>query len=176
MLEAVFVLFIIQELGVAVALVGIAFSIGGLGFLAGAMMPGWLTPRIGVGPSMVLGIVTLALSDLIVPLMAGAPILVAGLLVGAQFFFGIGLTLFNVGQASLRQALVPPDYLGRVGATIGTVADVMTPAGAILGGIMGAAIGTRETILLAALGELLAALWLWTTPLRHVRDLTDLQD
>jgi MFS family permease len=172
MLEAVFVLFVIQELGVAVALLGIAFSIGGLGFLAGAMMPKWLTPRIGVGPSMVLGIVTLALSDLIVPLLAGAPLVIAGLLVGAQFFFGIGLTLFNVGQASLRQALVPPGYLGRVGATIGAVADVMTPAGAILGGLLGAAIGTRETILLAALGELLAALWLWTSPVRGIHDLT----
>jgi MFS family permease len=171
MLEAVFVLYIIRELGIAVALVGIIFSIGGIGFLVGALVPAWLANRIGVGASMALGIATVALSDLIVPLAAGAPVVVAGVLVGAQFFFGLGFTLFNVNQASLRQVLVPHEFLGRVGATVRVLAEGMTPLGAILGGFMGSAIGLRETLILAALGELLAAGWLWASPVRRVRDL-----
>ncbi len=171
MLEAVFVLYIIQELGIAVALIGIVFSIGGIGFLVGAAMPAWLASRIGVGPSMVLGIATLALSDLIVPLAAGAPVVIAGLLVGGQFFFGIGLTVFNVNQTSLRQVLVPPEFLGRVGATVRVLADGMTPIGAILCGLLGSTFGLRETLLLAALGELAAAMWLWASPIRRVREL-----
>jgi MFS family permease len=171
MLEAVFVLYVIQELGVAVALVGLAFSIGGIGFLAGAVMPSWLAPRIGVGPSMVLGITTVALSDLIVPLAAGAPLVAAGLIVGSQFFFGIGLTVFNVNQSSLRQVIVPHALLGRVGATVGVLAGAMTPLGAILGGVLGSAFGLQETLLLAALGELTAAAWLWISPVRRVREL-----
>lgn len=171
MLEAVFVLYIIRELGVAVALIGIIFSIGGIGFLVGAVMPAWLANRIGIGASMVLGIATLAVSDLIVPLAVGAPVVIAGLLVGAQFFFGIGLTVFNVNQASLRQVLVPPEYLGRVGATVRVLAEGMTPIGAILGGVMGSTIGLRETLMIAALGELLAAVWLWVSPVRRVREL-----
>jgi MFS family permease len=171
MLEAVFVLYIIRELGVAVALLGIIFSIGGIGFLVGAVLPARLADRIGVGSSMVLGIATVAFSDLIVPLAAGTPVVVAGMLVGAQFFFGLGLTLFNVNQASLRQVLVPHEFLGRVGATVRVLAEGMTPLGAILGGFMGSAIGLRETLILAALGELLAAAWLWASPVRRVRDL-----
>lgn len=171
MLEAVFVLYIIRELGVAVALIGVIFSIGGVGFLVGAVLPARLANRIGVGASMALGIATVALSDLIVPLAVGAPIVIAGLLVGAQFFFGIGLTVFNVNQASLRQVLVPREFLGRVGATVRVLAEGMTPIGAILGGLMGSAIGLRETLVIAALGELLAAGWLWASPLRRVRDL-----
>jgi len=173
MLEAVFMLYIIQELGIAVAVIGIIFSIGGIGFLVGATLPGWLAARIGVGPSMVLGIATLALSDLVVPLAAGAPVVIAGLLVGGQFFFGIGLTLFNVNQTSLRQALVPPEFLGRVGATVRVLAEGMTPVGAILGGLLGSTFGLKETLLLAALGELAAAIWLWASPVRRVRDLPD---
>lgn len=171
MLEAVFVLYIIRELGVAVALIGFIFSIGGVGFLAGALLPARLAGRIGVGASMVLGIATLALSDLLVPLAAGGPVVIAGMLVGAQFFFGIGLTVFNVNGASLRQALVPQAYLGRVGATVRVLAETMTPLGAIAGGLMGSTLGLRETLILAAIGELLAALWLWRSPVRGVRDL-----
>lgn len=171
MLEAVFVLYIIRELGIAVALIGIIFSIGGVGFLAGAFLPARLAGRIGVGGSMVLGIATVAASDLIVPLAAGAPVVIAGLLVGAQFLFGIGLTVFNVNGASLRQALVPVEFLGRVGATVRVLAETMTPLGAIAGGIMGSALGLRETLIIAAFGELLAALWLWASPVRRVREL-----
>ncbi|MDQ3656126.1 MAG: MFS transporter, partial [Chloroflexota bacterium] len=173
MLEAVFVIYIIQELGIAVALIGLVFSIGGIGFLVGAAIPGRLASRIGVGPSMALGIATLALSDLVVPLAAGAPVVIVGLLVGGQFFFGIGLTVFNVNQTSLRQALVPPEFLGRVGATVRVLADGMTPIGAILGGLLGSTFGLRETLLLAAFGELAAALWLWASPVRRVHDLPD---
>jgi MFS family permease len=171
MLEAVFVLYIIHELGLAVALLGIAFSIGGIGFLVGAILPGRLSSRIGIGPSMVLGIATVALSDLLVPLASGLPAVIAGVLVGAQFFFGIGLTVFNVNQASLRQVLVPPEMLGRVGATVTVLAEAMTPIGAILGGLLGATLGLRETLILAALGELMAAAWLWYSPLRRVHAL-----
>jgi len=173
MLEAVFVLYVIRELGIAVGLIGVLFSIGGIGFLAGAVMPARLADRIGVGASMVLGLATLALSDLIVPLAVGAPVVVMGALVGSQFFFGIGLTIFNVNGASLRQAIVPLEFLGRVGATVRVLAEGMTPLGAIAGGFLGSTIGLRETILLAACGELLAAAWLWFSPVRHVRELPD---
>jgi hypothetical protein len=37
-------------------------------------------------------------------------------------------------------------------------ADGMTPIGAILGGLMGSTVGLRETFIVAALGELLAAI------------------
>lgn len=171
MLEAAFVLYIIRELGIAVGLIGIIFSIGGIGFLAGAVMPARLARRIGVGASMVLGIATVALSDLLVPLAAGAPVVVMGVLVGAQFFFGIGLTIFNVNGASLRQAIVPREFLGRVGATVRVLAEGMTPMGAIAGGALGSAIGLRETLILAACGELLAAAWLWFSPVRQMREL-----
>lgn len=97
--------------------------------------------------------------------------MIVGLLAIGQFFFGLGITVFYVNQASLRQALVPSEYLGRVGATIRVLADGLTPLGAVLGGIMGTAFGLRETLILAALGELMAAIWLWYSPVRRVREL-----
>lgn len=171
MLETVFLLYIVEELGLGGFLIGVIFSIGSVGFLVGALLPVRLARRLGVGPSMVMGIVVLALSDLVVPFAAGTSIMVVGLLVIAQFLFGLGITVFNVNQASLRQALVPGEYLGRVGATIRVLVDGLTPLGAVLGGLMGTAFGLRETLILAALGELLAAVWLWYSPIRRVNEL-----
>lgn len=171
MLETVFVLYIVRELGIEAALIGVIFSIGSIGFLVGALLPVRLADRLGVGPSMVMGVVVLALSDLVVPFAAGETFVVVGLLVIAQFLFGLGITVFNVHQASLRQALVPGEYLGRVGATIRVLGDGLTPLGAVLGGVMGTAFGLRETLIVAAVGELLAAVWLWYSPIRTVREL-----
>lgn len=171
MLETVFVLYIVRELEIGIALIGVVFSIGSIGFLVGALLPGRLAAHLGVGPSMVMGIAVLALSDLIVPFAGGTSFVVVSLLAISQFFFGLGITVFNINQASLRQALVPADYLGRVGATIRVMVDGLTPLGAVLGGIMGTAFGLRETLILAALGELLAAIWLWHSPIWKVREL-----
>ncbi len=171
MLETVFVFYIVRELEIGIALIGVVFSIGSIGFLVGALLPVHLAAHIGIGPSMVIGIAVLALSDLIVPFAGGASFVIVGLLAIGQFFFGLGITVFNVNQASLRQALVPSEYLGRVGATIRVLADGLTPLGAVLGGIMGTAFGLRETLILAALGELMAAIWLWYSPVRRVREL-----
>ena len=46
--------------------------------------------------------------------------------------------------------------------------------GALLGELLGEVIGLRETLTLAACGELLAALWLWRSPLRSLHRLPTL--
>jgi hypothetical protein len=43
------------------------------------------------------------------------------------------------------------------------------PLGGLLGGGLGEVIGLRPTLLLAALGEMLAVLWLLLSPMRSLR-------
>lgn len=172
-LEAVFVLYIVRSLGVSAALLGFAFSIGSVGFLLGALLPQRLERRIGIGRTIACGTVVVALSDLLIPLVRGNLVTVTAVLIVAQFCFGLGLTVFNVGQASLRQALVPDAFLGRVGATARMLNATVVPLGALAGGALGQAVGLRETLLLAACGELLAAVWLWWSPVRRIASLSD---
>lgn len=173
MLEAVFVLFIVRTLNVSPTQLGIAFSIGSLGFMLGALLPQRLAGRIGVGRTLASGIAIAALSDLLIPLVHGQISLVIGTLITAQFCFGLGLTVFNVSQASLRQALVPAAFLGRVGATARVLNAALVPLGAVLGGMAGQVFGLRETLILAACGELLAAMWIWASPLWQIVALPD---
>lgn len=174
MLEAVFVLYIARELGVGPALLGAIFAAGSVGFVVGALLPERLSKRIGVGAATVGAVILVGLSDLLVPLARGSLLVVVPLLFAAQFFFGLGLTVFNVNQASLRQALVPDRLRGRANGTVLFLASGLAPLGALLGGLLGEAIGLRATLTVAAVGELLAALWLWRSPLRTLRDLASL--
>jgi MFS family permease len=171
MLEAVFLLYLVRALGLGPGLIGAIFAVGSAGFALGALLPARAAGRFGVGATTIGALALLALSDLLVPLAAGSKVVVVPLLVGAQFLFGVGLTVFNVNQVSLRQAVVPDGLQGRAAATVRVLGTGLIPLGALLGGLLGEAIGLRPTLILAALGEGLAAVWLWRSPVRSLRDL-----
>jgi MFS family permease len=172
-LEAVFVLYVARQLGVGPALLGAIFAVGSVGFLIGAFLPVRVARRVGLGPATAGGVALAGASDLLVPLAGagGSLLAMVGLLTAAQFFFGIGVTVFNVNQSSLRQAIVPGHLIGRATATGRVLTTALVPLGALLGGLLGELVGLRSTLVMAAVGELLAALWLWHSPLRLLRDL-----
>jgi hypothetical protein len=107
-----------------------------------------------------------ALSDLLVPLARGPFPVVVTTLITAQFFFGLGLTIFGVGQVSLRQAITPDPLQGRMNATMNFIGASPVPLGELLGGILGEAIGLRTILFVAALGEALSVGRLLFSPLR----------
>ena len=170
LMEAVFVLYLTRQLGLAPGLVGLIFASGNLGFLAGALLGERAARRIGVGPAIAGGLLLTGLGDLLGPLAGGPPPAVVALLLAAQFLFGCGLTIFNINQVSLRQALTPDRLQGRVSATFSLVLWSGAPVGALVGGALGELIGLRGALLLAAAGEVGAALWLWRSPLRTLRE------
>jgi MFS family permease len=94
---------------------------------------------------------------------------VVTLLIIAQILFGLGLTLYNVGQTSIRQAITPNHLLGRVNATLGFAVAALLPLGALAGSLLGEALGLHITLLLAAGGELAAVGWLFFSPVRTLR-------
>jgi len=176
MLEAVFVLYITRPLGLGPGAIGVIFGIGSVGFLVGALLPERASRRFGLGAVTAGAVALVGLSDLLVPIVSGSRIVVVLMLIVAQFSFGLGLTIFNVNQASLRQAVVPLHLQGRASATSRFLASALAPLGALLGGVLGETIGSRETLILAALGELLAAAWIWRSPLRTMRYLPPAPD
>jgi MFS family permease len=168
-LETVAFLYFTRHLGLTAGQIGLIFGAGSIGFLLGAFLPGHLTRLVGFGPSLILGLVILAVSDLIVPLVSGAAWVIVGVLMGAQFFFGLGLTFYNIGQLSLRQALTPDPLQGRMNAAFDLAVAGIVPLGALIGGALGEMIGVRAVLFGSALGELLAVGWLLWPPIPHYR-------
>jgi predicted MFS family arabinose efflux permease len=170
-LEVVFILYVVRVLHVGPALLGLIFGVGGVGFLIGALVPRLIAGRIGFGVSTAIATAVIALSDLLVPFAETRPAAVVPLLILAQLLFGVGMTVFNVNQASLRQLTIPTHIQGRASATARFIADASVPLGAAMGGLLGETIGLRSTLVVAAAAELLVACWFLASPLRDLRSL-----
>lgn len=94
-LEALYLLYMSDNLELSSSLIGIIFGTGSVGFVVGALLPNRLTKRFGLGPTLIAGMIILAASDFVLPLAAGPKPVIVLLLIASQIFFGLGLTLFN---------------------------------------------------------------------------------
>jgi MFS family permease len=162
--EALFLLFIARELGLAPLTIGLIFACGSIGFIVGALAPERLAAKVGLGWSLVVSLALIGISDLLVPLAAGPRFAIVALLAAAQFLFGVGLTAFSANEVTLRQTASSQRLIGRVNAVFYVFTHGAAPLGALAGGLMGSALGFRAALACAAAGELLALL-----PLLHAR-------
>jgi MFS family permease len=170
MFEAIFVLYLVSEIGVDPALLGLIIAAGGPGALLGAMAAVPVARRIGVGPTIVWAQVLTGIACLATPL-AGGPIWLAALILGlGEFLLGVARTLFNITQLSLRQAITPDRLQGRVNATMRFMMWGVTPIGGLTGGLLGAAIGLRPALLIGAIGVLVAFAWVAFTAVGRLRE------
>ena len=162
-LAAVMTLYAREDLGITTdARLGVFFA----GFSAigaiGVMTAPRLVRRIGLGHSVVVGGLTF-----------GAGAVATGLVDGwwAVATLGValsGVSLNQVGFATLRQRLTPPDHLGRVVAASRTIAFSGIPIGATIGGLVGDHIGLRPLfvgggIAICAVAALMILGPLWRT-------------
>ena len=170
---SILLVYVVRELGMEAASVGIAFSIGSLGALLGALSANAIARRLGVGPTIVVfsAISGPALMPLaLVPAGTSIAALVA-LLAVAGFVLGLATVVYNVNQVSLRQAITPERMQGRMNATMRWIVWGTIPIGGLLGGLLGTAIGLRTTILLAAIGESLVFLPVLLSEVRSIREM-----
>jgi hypothetical protein len=80
------------------------------------------------------------------------------------FLIGAGPLLWTISTTTLRQAVTPGELLGRVSAVIMTATYGARPVGAAIGALVGTAYGAETCILVAALGFLVQALVIVSSP------------
>ena len=163
------ILYVVDELGLNPATIGIIFSIANLGVLAGALTAERLGRWIGVGPTIVgsafLSPFTLVMVA-IAPQDAPVPFLIAG------FFLGTAMVvIYNVNQVSFRQAITPDRMQGRMNATMRFIVWGTIPVGTLTGGILGGIIGLQATIWVGAIGSFLGFLPVLLSPVRSLRSI-----
>lgn len=156
MIMAVLLVYLVRELHLPAGLIGTLFSAGSVGFVLGAAAGPRLARAAGLGRTLAGAALLVSVSPLAFAL---APRSYAALGVVAWLFvYGVAALTWSVNSLSLRQAVTPAALRGRVGATMQTASWGMIPIASLLGGILGGAIGLRPTILVGALGTLLAFL------------------
>jgi MFS family permease len=167
--SALYLLFLYRQLHLTPLMIGMTVAAGGIGGFVGAVIAPAVTRRLGVGWAIVATAVSGGAMQFFVPLAHGAPLLAMGFLVIAQLF-GDGLqTIAGIATVSFRQAVLPAHELGRAGGAFATGTALMGVVGALGGGLLGASLGPRETLYMAAAGITLATVFVLVSPLRKVR-------
>jgi MFS family permease len=164
---ATWFLFVLEELKLTPAILGIVAGVGGLSSFLGAVVAARATRRWGIGPVAIVAMLLAAIGNAFMPLApAGLPIIAIGCLVMQQLVADSAVTVYDITEASVRQTLVRDRALGRVSSIFHVAATLSQLAATLAAGLLAEAIGLRATAWLAPLGGLLAAAILWASPVR----------
>jgi MFS family permease len=172
--QALVVLFATRTLGLPVGIIGLALGIGALGGLAGAALAPRLSRRFGVGRMLLLGAILFPAPTAALALARGPIEVAATVLAAAEAIAGCGVMLMDINLNSVQAAVMADEMRSRVAGVFGTVNYGARPLGAMVGGLLGSSIGLRPTLLIAAMGGMLGALWLLPSPLPRVRTMESL--
>ncbi|MEV0963202.1 MULTISPECIES: MFS transporter [unclassified Streptomyces] len=162
-------LLLVKELGLSGTTVGVLMAVSGLGGILGAAAAGRLARRLGQVRAMWLAYLLTVPTTLLIPLSHGG----WGIALFAVPWFTVsfGIVVYNVGQVSIRQALCPPDMLGRMNASVRFIVWGILSLGSLTGGALGEWIGVRGGLFVAGAGMTAGVLWLLLSRLVRMRHL-----
>ncbi len=164
-----YVLYIVREVHAAPLVIGFLVATGGVSALIGTIIARRVIQRIGPGMA-IGGMLSLyGLTGVLIPLAHDPLGLAVALLFTGQLFGDASVAIYLIAEVSLRQAIIPNAFLGRVNASMQFLTQGLGPGAAILAGIAGSLIGLRLTIFIGVLGVIFAGMWLLVSPVRRVR-------
>ncbi len=166
MVTTIYVLFVIDELGIDAFGLGVTYAVGGVGAVLGATASGRLGARFDIGPTIIACRWLTPVGYLLIPLApSGGSALV--LLCVAQFLFGLSIGVDSPIEMGYRQAVTPDGLLGRMNATMRSMNRGAIVIGAPLGGILADVLGYRPALWIAVAGLFAQAVAITASPFRH---------
>ncbi len=169
---AVYILYVVRDLGLSPETIGIVFAIANVGTLSGAVLANRIAKWFGLGAAIIGALFIGSFFPLLVaiapPGNAAIPFLIVGGVLG-----GIGQMVYNINQVSYRQAICPPRMQGRMNATVRFLVWGTMPIGSIIGGVLASNIGLHETIWIGAILGFIPAIFPFFSPVRHLRTMPE---
>jgi MFS family permease len=123
---------------------GVVYSVNGIGAIAASLVIPRLSTRIGLGRTVVVGVVIAGVGAALLPLATQRTWFVFATL--SLTLIGFGVVSLVVASTSIRQRLVPGELLGRVTASYRTVVNGALVIGALIGGTIGQFVGLRVAL------------------------------
>ena len=167
------VLYLVDVARLSPAEIGLAFGIGNTGFVVGALASRHVSTKIGMGRAMQLGVALFGPSML---LFAVSPPMWAGVAFAFMLFAnGLGISIHNVNQVTVRQLLTPAHLRARVTAVFRLVIFGAVPVGTVIGGLIGEVVGLQAALIASGIGLLVGSapyIAVRVTRLRSVDQLT----
>jgi MFS family permease len=175
MTTVILILYMSDILGISPGIIGVIFTIGACGSLLGAVTVERIGHILGVGPTIIWAIVLASIGAILVPLASGSLFVIVVFLITAQFLESLAVVLYNVQEVSITQAITPDQMLGRVNAIMRMITWGTLPLGSLLGGWLAQFITIRPTLVISAVGQLIAIIWLLFSPVYALRKHSSLE-
>jgi MFS family permease len=172
---ALVILFASRHLGLSAGVIGLALGIGATGGALGAVTASRAVKLIGVGRTVMIGVVLFSAPYAFLPLAGGPSWSRAAVLGAVEFVSGFGVMWLDVPLNALQTAVIPDALRSRVVGAFSTVNYGIRPLGAVLGGLLGAWLGVEPTLVLAGIGGALAIVWLVGSPIARTRTIEELE-
>ena len=165
MFAALYLLYAVRVLHIRPGLVGVLIGAGAIGAVLGSLVTKPLAARIGAGWAYAAGCLLYAAPLVLWPLAHGAMPLVLAML----FVSGFGLMVLDITIGVIFAAIIPDTLRSRVTGAFQAVNYGTRPLGALLGGVLGSALGLRPALWVATLGGVAGFALLLPTPLPRYR-------
>ncbi|MGB3430860.1 MFS transporter, partial [Achromobacter sp.] len=166
-LQAVYVAYAIERLGLSAAAVGLTLGVYGGGMVAGALLAPWLAQRLSFGGMIAVGPLAALIASAILLSTLAYP---SGAWAATGFFlFGAGPILWTITTTTLRQAITPNALLGRVSAVILTATFGARPIGALIGAALAARVGVEACLWVSTAGFAVQFVVLYSSPVLRLR-------
>jgi len=165
---ALYDIYLIRDIGLTPALLGVVVSAGGVGALIGALTADRIQRRFGVGRTITGSLIVSAAAGILTPLSLWLGALAPVALIAAQIIGDGAMLIFFINETSLRQIIVPDRLLGRTNATFAFLAQGISPVGALVAGGLATVFGAQVTLWIAVSGILVTALWVARSALRRI--------
>lgn len=171
---ALFTRYALLALHVNAGLLGVVLGLGAAGGLLGAAVTRAVAARIGAGLAYVVGCFAFTVPCALVPLAPvpaghGTTWAVVAMLFGAEFLSGFGVMMLDISIGSIFAAVIPDTVRSRVSGAFSAINYGTRPLGALLGGLLGSAIGMRPTLWVVVIGSVAGAALLVPSPLPRFR-------
>lgn len=166
-------IFLLRELGLTPAAMGVIFSLGAVGGLVGAVATPHIVRWVGEGRAIPLSSIGFSVVALFLPVAASVPAIAFPLLIVQGFVSSFTVLLYNITQVTFRQRITPPRLLGRMNASIRFCVWGVMPLAALAAGALGSWLGVVPTMWIGAVGSLLSAVPVVAGPFWRIRDLPE---
>ncbi|MFE1404713.1 MFS transporter [Streptomyces sp. NPDC058770] len=172
-LLAVFFVYLARELRLSATNIAIVVLAGSVGAVLGVLVMGTVNRWCGLGRGIVLSMCSAGAGGILLVAADGSSLLAIVVVASGFMLINASQPLFNVNVISIRQMITPDHLMGRTTAAIRFLVWGTLPVGALVGGFLGEAFGTRSTIAVLGGGYLIPALMTMISPLRRIQDISD---
>lgn len=139
-------LFAISEIGIQPGPLGIIYGVGGASAFVGALFATRVTNKLGVGPTMALGLFSYGIVGFLIPL-APTTVWIAMIFFLLPQIFGDGFWIMHdINKTSLQQSIIPENYLGRVIGATKVSEKVAALIGVSIAGVVAEVVGLRVAL------------------------------